>query len=72
MERIVLFMVIVLVVTAVTSEQDVYLEKVGDLVIRVFGQHISGCRAVLLTTHPHSSIVSAILRYAMISYSSVK
>lgn len=65
MARIVLFMVIVLAKVAFTSEQDMFLEKVGELVIRVFGQNISGCRAVVLTSHPHSSIVSAILRYSL-------
>lgn len=65
MERFVLFMVIVLVNAAFTSEQDMFLEKVGELINRLFGQNVSGCRPVLLSSHPHSSIVSAILRYSL-------
>lgn len=62
MEFTLLFMAIVLVKGEPTTEQDAYVEKMSDLVVRVLGQHAYNCHLVFLTTPLHSTFVSAILR----------
>lgn len=60
MKSLLLILAGVLVTATHTSGQKVYMERVGEVLLRVLDQYLSDCNVILMTTEIQSSLVSVI------------